>query len=310
VDLRIIRAADLDAVLEEETGAWREILDWDFRPSADLVRRFVDRQALTGSALLVDGKAAGYAYYVAEERKGLIGNLYTLEACRTVERENHLLRSVLEAMMGLRRVRRVEAQLMMLANPFQRTLPGKQYLSVHERNFMLVDLAHAGRLATGGAAERIFLENWTEQWQDRAAQVIVAAYVGHIDSQINDQYRSAGGARRFLMNIVQYPGCGKFFQPASYLAFERGSGHLCGLSLASLVADDVGHITQICVTPAVKGTGAGYELMRRSLAALAAGGCRKASLTVTAANRNAVELYERMGFVTRRKFAAYVWEGF
>ena len=60
----------------------------------------------------------------------------------------------------------------------------------------------------------------------------------------------------------------------------------------------------------MQGTGLGYELVRRSLAALAGHGCRKASLTVTTANRNAVSLYERMGFAVRRRFAAYVWEGF
>jgi len=31
---------------------------------------------------------------------------------------------------------------------------------------------------------------------------------------------------------------------------------------------------------------------------------------VTAANRNAVELYERIGFRTIRRFSAYAWDGF
>jgi ribosomal protein S18 acetylase RimI-like enzyme len=78
--------------------------------------------------------------------------------------------------------------------------------------------------------------------------------------------------------------------------------------LASLVAPDVGHITQICVSQAARGTGLGYELMRRSMVALAAYGCRSVSLTVTAANSAAIQLYERMGFRSRRDFAAYVWE--
>jgi ribosomal protein S18 acetylase RimI-like enzyme len=41
---------------------------------------------------------------------------------------------------------------------------------------------------------------------------------------------------------------------------------------------------------------------------LAEHGCRSASLTVTATNETAVRLYEDMGFVKRRNFAAYVWE--
>jgi ribosomal protein S18 acetylase RimI-like enzyme len=39
-------------------------------------------------------------------------------------------------------------------------------------------------------------------------------------------------------------------------------------------------------------------------------GCRSASLTVTAANEDAVKLYERVGFETVRRFSAFVWEGF
>ena len=92
---------------------------------------------------------------------------------------------------------------------------------------------------------------------------------GHIDSRINDQYRTSAGARRFLHNIVQYPGCGAFYRPASLAAFEGVSGRLCGISLASLVTPETGHVTQICVSPAVRGTGIGYELLRQSLTTLA-----------------------------------------
>jgi ribosomal protein S18 acetylase RimI-like enzyme len=93
-------------------------------------------------------------------------------------------------------------------------------------------------------------------------------------------------------------------------AFDRLSGRICGICLASLVLPDCGHITQICVAPAVRGTGVGYELLRHSLAALRAAGCRHTSLTVTASNSEAVKLYEDLGFTTVRKFFAYVWAGF
>ena len=147
---------------------------------------------------------------------------------------------------------------------------------------------------------------WTEAWQEAAGRLIAGAYQNHIDSQINDQYRSANGARRFLTNIVQYPGCGSFFAPASYAAFSAGA--LCGVSLASLVAHDVGHITQVCVAPSFQGTGLGYELMRRSMESLSGHNCRAVSLTVTAANESALRLYRKMGFVQRRAFSAFVWE--
>ena len=46
------------------------------------MRRFVDMRALNGSALVEDGEVAGYMYYVLEEDKGLIGDLY-------VRRDSH-----------------------------------------------------------------------------------------------------------------------------------------------------------------------------------------------------------------------------
>jgi ribosomal protein S18 acetylase RimI-like enzyme len=83
---------------------------------------------------------------------------------------------------------------------------------------------------------------------------------------------------------------------------------MVGLSLASFVAHETGHITQICVAPSEQRTGLGYELVRRSLFELALNGCRDASLTVTADNQSAVQLYERMGFQVLRDFSAHVWE--
>ena len=85
---------------------------------------------------------------------------------------------------------------------------------------------------------------------------------------------------------------------------------MSGISLASLVAPESGHITQICVSNGARGTGLGHELLRRSLATFKEAGCKSASLTVTAANADAVALYERVGFRTARQFSAYAWEGF
>ena len=309
VDLRRLTAQDLEPLLEEEAAAWRDELEWDFDKSAELVRRFVDLRALNGSALIEDGEVAGYAYYVLEENKALIGDLYVRRALRTVERENLLLEAALEPIMANSFIGRIESQLMMAGLAPGRAAPYADSLSVYGRNFMRLDLGRAA-LAEGNVRRPVYLEKWSDHYQDAAARSLAAAYVGHIDSRINDQYRSTAGARRFLYNITQSPGCGVFFRPASYVALEAVNGRLCGISLASLVAPGCGHITQICVTPSVRGTGIGHALLRRSLTTLREAGCCSASLTVTAANEDAVALYERVGFRTVRRFPAYVWEGF
>ncbi len=309
--MRHLRSEDLNALLDEEVAAWRDLLDWDFCKSADLVRRFVDMRALSGFALVEDGEAAGYAYYVLEEHKGLIGDLFVRDAYSGVQNENLLLESVLGALTAAPRLGRIESQLMLTPSPGRRAMPMARYMTGFERNFMMLDMARAALGPSRRAgANRVYIDGWNEHYQEPAAQLIAAAYKGHVDSLINDQYRTVDGARRFLLNIVQYPGCGAFFKPASVAAFDRLTGRLCGICLASLVMPQCGHITQICVAPGVRGAGVGYRLLCQSLGLLQASGCRKTSLTVTATNREAIRLYEEIGFTTVRQFSAYVWEGF
>jgi len=309
VELRRLNARDLEPLLQEETAAWWDTLEWDFEKSADLVRRFIDLRALNGYALVEDGEISGYVYYVLEDTKGLMGDLYVMRENRSIGSENLLLAASLQSIVSHPQITRIESQLMMLEFASSRAVPGAANLSTFDRNFMRIDLRRAG-LPEGRLRRAISIDRWTDQHQDASAHLIAEAYRGHIDSRINDQYRSVGGARRFLHNIVQYPGCGTFFRPASFAAFEPSRATLCGISLASLVAQDCGHITQICVSPEVKGSGVGYALLRQSLMALRDIGCRAATLTVTGANEDAVALYERVGFRTMRRFSAYVWEGF
>lgn len=309
VDLRELQEKDLDPLLQEEGLTWRSIFNWDYGASSDLVRRFVKIQALNGFALTEGGRVVGYSYYVCEDRKALIGDLYLLREFSTVENEDRLLGAVLQALFNTPYMLRIEAQLLMMRGPFERSMPFSRYLKVHPRNFMVADLEDVPELPAGRAIHTHLFEQWTDRRQDEAARLIAKAYEGHVDSTINDQYRSVSGAKRFLLNIVQYPGCGSFFAPASYVALNT-SGDLAGISLASLVSEDSGHITQICVSPEERKTGSGYEMLRRSLSALAAHGCLKTSLTVTASNQEAIRLYQRMGFRAMRRFAAYVWEGF
>lgn len=307
VNLRRLSARDLDPLIEEETAEWSQEIDWDFGKSAGLIRRFVDLHALAGSALVDDGEAVAYVYYVLEDNKGLVGDLYVRRNHRGHGYEDLLLGTVLGAIREHAQINRVESQLLMLDFAPGRALPFASDAAQYERNFMRAELA-AADLREASVRTPIYIERWNDHYHDGAAQVIAEAYSGHVDSRVNDQYRSVAGARRFLFNIVQFPGCGTFFQPASYAAFEAVSGRLCGISLTSMVAPGCGHITQICVSSAVRGKGAGHELLRRSLMTLKEVECHAVSLTVTAVNRDAVALYEKVGFRTIRRFSAYAWE--
>jgi len=312
LDLRHFQARDLATLLEEEGRIWADRLRWDFHSSGEIVRRYLDLRALSGYALLDGQVPVGYCYYVHEEHKVLIGDLFVSAPYRTQANQHRLLAQTVETARHTPGVRRIEAQLMMLESAALDRLYPPSELAVFERNFMLADsIASLRRESFGPAAEAgVAFERWSEAHIEGIGVLIARAYETHLDSSINDQYRSVAGARRFLQNIVQYPGCGAFHAPAAMMAFEPASGRLCGVSLTSLVAPSVGHITQICVLPERRGRGIGSELLWRSIQAFLERGSDAISLTVTAANTGAVRLYERIGFRTIRRFRAYVWEGF
>lgn len=308
-DLPQFRLREMAPLLEEEVASWHKSLLWNYGSSSELVGQFIEAQALNGVVLCDRESPVGYSYFICEERKSLIGCLFVSSPYRSAESEQRLLQATLDAIRQRPGIRRVEAQFMLQSYPVVAP-PLAGYLETYERLFMGAPLPRpqlGTNVVPGGKALRI--EHWHERYQDRAAQLIEEAYRGHLDSSINDQYRSVDGARRFLYNIIQYPGCGTFSPQASLVAVESGSGQLLATCLASIVDDSVGHLTQVCTNSRARGLGLGRYLIERSLNELAALGCHQVTLTVTAANHGAVKLYTQLGFTVMRRFPAYVWEG-
>src|SRR5712672_2295286 len=151
------------------------------------------------------------------------------------------------------------------------------------------------------------LNRWNDRHFEPCAKLISLAYANHVDGEINDQYRSRSGALKFLKNIILLPGCGQFVPGASFVLHEPGSDELIAAVLTSEVSPGVGHTTQICVLPGYQGHGLGSMLMQTSAESLRAMKFRELTLTVTAQNRSAVQLYENLLFSTDRSFTAGVW---
>ncbi len=310
IDLRRFSGYDLSPLLQEEAGEWARELWWDFRGSADLVRRFADARSLGGFGLVEGGEIAGYGYTVLENGKGLIGDIFVRPASRTVETQVRLFRALLDHLISTPRVSRIESQLMLIEPEVARAIQRERFIRLFERLIMTFD--PATELAPGAdtALRRFHVEPWRDYHHDSAATVISLAYLNHIDAQINDQYRTLDGARRFLYNIVQFPGCGTFYPAASFIASERATGWVAGIVLSSFVSAGVAHVTQLCVTPHAQNAGLGYELLRQAVSTLREAGARRITLTVTAANKPALDLYLRCGFQEARRFFAYVWESY
>lgn len=309
VELPQLSVTDLDPLLNEEIGVWQRRFAWDFRPSADLLRRFLQIHSLYGYALRANGEVIGYSYYVVEGHKGLIGDFY-LRCDRSMPSDElTLLGALVQGLMLIPGLKRIESQLMLLRNPLQ-TPPFGRELTRHDRFFMEVDRDSALKLKPATSIMGVRFLPWAERYQEEIAHLVAAAYRGHVDSEINDQYRTIPGARHFLTNIIKFPGCGTFAPGASLLAIDERTGRVCGACLGSMVSATSGHVTQLCVLPAVRGARLGYELLRQSLVRFADLGCASMSLTVTCSNRDAVRLYESIGFRAINTFPALVWEGF
>jgi ribosomal protein S18 acetylase RimI-like enzyme len=306
VDLRQLHSRSLEELFQEEARHWLEELRWDYRPSLDLVRKFIDSRALGGYAASENGCLTGYGFYVLEDHKGLIGGLYVSPQYTQGPITQRLLTEMLTTLRATPRLQRIEAQLM----PFGTELDPnflQKYFRLHTRQFMLLHLDQA-ELRGAPASLGLRVEPWKDRSLESAARLIQLAYADHVDSQINDQYRSESGSLRFLRNIVLLPGCGQFLPEASFLARPATGDKPVGMVLTSTVAEGVGHTTQVCVMPGHQHRGIGRLLMERSIEALRQRGYESLSLTVTASNRGAVGLYERLGFRTVKTFAAGVWQ--
>lgn len=310
IELPKVTVSDLDPLLAEEIAVWQERFAWDFRPSAELLRRFLQIHSLYGFAMAFGDRIIGYAYQVCEGRKGLIGDFYVLREFAGPPYEMTLLSGIVEALMRTPGTRRIESQLMMIHMPVAQPLPFAEHLTRHDRFFMTIDAKEAGRLASAPPDFRVTFVPWMERYQEEIAHLVAAAYRGHVDSEINDQYRTIPGARHFLMNIIKFPGCGNFFPAASVVGIDESSGRVCGVCLASMVSPTSGHVTQLCVLPAARKARLGYELLRLCLLRLVQAGCLSVSLTVTCTNVDAIRLYESVGFRTHATFPALVWDGF
>jgi ribosomal protein S18 acetylase RimI-like enzyme len=315
LDLRHFSSADLRPLLEDEVAMWGRVLSWDYGVSAEMILRYMDAKILPGYAAIERGSIFGYSFFVYEQNKGVIGDLFVRDSVRDGNRhevEERLLTHVIETLQQSPGIHRVEAQLLAhhtgeVARPFL-----QQGFSRHPRVFMNFDMGKHPQdsLPIPRALPAQFeIRPWAEQEYQSAAALITAAYRGHVDSEINDQYRTLTGSLRFLNNIVRFPGCGVFDPRASFVVLERRTRTLIGLILCSQVRPDVGHITQVCVLPEYRSLGIGEALLAASTRNLRGRGFHFISLTVTEANDRAIALYKRIGFESTRVFDAFVWEG-
>jgi GNAT superfamily N-acetyltransferase len=315
LDLRHFSAAQLKHLLRDEADRWQHRLHWDYTRSSTMLLDYLDSRILPGFVALRAGNIVGYAFCVFEGAKAVIGDVYALGETESTANPicDTLLHHLLEMLQATPGVDRIESQLLMfpigaLAEPFR----ARDFHSF-PRCFMMCNLK--ALFAKVDAAPKsqphgvnLVLQSWQPEFYDGAAELIHHCYSGHMDAGINDQYRTLHGAQRFLHNIIRFPGCGVFDPENSWTLRDPDTHAIQAILLCSRVRSDVNHITQLCVSPSLRGHGLGQVLLEHCAAHSAEHGVKSLSLTVTEANTAALHLYERNGFTTLHRFEAMVWD--
>ena len=127
LDLRHFSSADLRPLLQDEISVWAQLLSWDYSGSAEMILRYLDSKILPGYAAIERGNVFGYSFFVYEQSKGVIGDLFVRNGSRTPNRhevEEKLLSHVIETLQQSPGIQRVEAQLLAhetgeVVRPFQ-----------------------------------------------------------------------------------------------------------------------------------------------------------------------------------------------
>jgi len=328
LDLRHFAAPVLRPVLEAEGELWNRRLHWDYRVSAKVLMQYLDNRMLPGYAALDAGQVTGYTFCVYEETKAVIGDLFALPSPRAEESpaleaearripvraltaheiEETLLRHLLELLQNSPHVERVESQLLLHPSGSHAGAFLGAGFEIHRRLFMVRPLKGFFAAPNMKLPDGLELRPWRDEDLPAAARLIFAAYRGHPDGVINDQYRSPHGSLRFLNNIVRYAGCGVFAAQVSHIIVDRASREIVGMVLGSRVSPQSGHITQICVHPDFRRHGLARILLTLAASCFLRQGVSEISLTVTEANSGAIALYRAEGYECTHKFDAAVWQ--
>ena len=311
LDIRHFSARQLRSLLESEAGVWEQRLRWNYRASTELLLQYLDSHVLPGFVALDRGRICGFTFCVYEGNKAVVGDAYAVagDQEQALQITHMLLRHLLELLLHSPHINRIESQLLLYdAGSVDETF--RQFgFTLHPRLFMEYNFEAAIPAEVHPAPampENVELSVWSSDHYQLAAELIHDAYTGHIDAQINDQYCSLHGSLRFLHNIVRFPGCGVFDATNSWVLRDTRTGTLAGIVLCSRVAEEIAHITQLCVAKNWRGHHLGRALLKHCMGHLAQSGFTSITLTVTEANRPAVSLYESLGFSTRHRFEAMV----
>ena len=299
VHLNKVQFSQVSKVFEEEIKCWQTQLFWDYRPAVNTLEKHLSNNSLPGFALSSgEGILVGYSYYMVGYPTGYIGNLY-----------EKLLVPTIQALRSSYNIQRIESQIFAfnceLTHLFKR-----QGFEAESRDFLCQDLSrleeHQTNETVGCSSMNGFqILPWKDIHLAPSADVVYDSYQTSTDFHLCRDYQSREGCLRFLLNLIDSPGCGSFSSQTSQVALDE-KGNLCGILLASKIGPETGMVPQISVRRKYQGKGVGKSLLSNYFQRARENGLQRVVLSVTASNP-AYRLYSRMGFKRTKRFHAFIW---
>jgi GNAT superfamily N-acetyltransferase len=294
---------DLKALLQEEADHWQDELLWDFRDVSGAVANSLDRGDLVGRVAEDGIRRVGYAFFLRESGRAIVGSAFASEGYRGTGLEESLLDDLLSEALISHSYERVECQTLFSTAPASAACFQRRGFKGRSRHYMVLDLARP--VAAPSSPPDIRLRHIRREDLDAVSGVIYESHVGSVDAALNLTYSTPIQCRSFVDTIVLRAGCGRF-DPDSSVVAESADG-IVGVVLGSRLSRSNGHVCQVSIRRARQGSGLGSMLVLRALESFRRQGLRWASLSVTVDNFRAHRLYRRLGFGLRKEFAAWAW---
>ncbi|MBN1138156.1 MAG: GNAT family N-acetyltransferase [Anaerolineae bacterium] len=298
--------------LAEAVGAAEQVIDdyvwagaavWgeDLAATVGPLRRAIRLGRMDGWVACRGDQGLGLVVYLERARSGRLSFVHLLSDCSeeglAARLVNHIVTRLRAA--GFRHITS-QAGLLAHQEAIHQAYLGLGFRGI-ERMIMSVTLTKGLCSSPCGYEMGV----WDDCYLERAAQLFHDANRDTVDALIYPQFRTLEETER-MVQAVRDGGAGAFVKDASGIVLHGRV--LCGAIMLVRPEPDQGFIVVVAVAPAYQGRGVGRALLSRTLASAWEAGIRTVELTVTEENRSAVALYRRLGFCSKRRMTAYVWE--
>ncbi|HEY9230932.1 MAG TPA: GNAT family N-acetyltransferase, partial [Blastocatellia bacterium] len=281
-EARIIPIGDadltsLEALFDEQCREWLSLLRWDYTGPSRMIRQVARQRELDGFVAMSGSRTIGLAYYVVEDQRCSIGDIYVAKDWRGAGVDRQMAAAILDELERGPRLRRIESQCVSIDNDGASDLFAARGFDGFERYYMMKELRHEADEEARPASSRqrqatpdldtadALMRGWQETDFAQAARVIHQSYRGRTDSRINSQYKTEEGCAELLTILTDHLWCGDFLPHISRVAARRGMRKLAGVLITSRIAPRVGHIGQVSVHYAYQGQGLGRRLLASAL---------------------------------------------